>query len=307
MAGDANSPITTSSDYDEMLPKWDQVDTIEVLSGSTPLNPVVQWGPGLGDSIHVQGQNSTFGSYVQRPQAILYAEGKVQRLPPDKVVAQPVWQGDYPFAGIDDHYFIASLIRPGVTKYTFAPSSAPMPGQPAIQRDMVSVEMLFSAPPKDKKIFFGPKDFDVLQSVDRDLVRWRCLGDANGDGQDPVGVGRRHIVRLDAGRQGHGAVEGSVLEFGVCLVRLLFAAFGIDDQGVVVDGDLHVVVRVDPGKFGADHIVVVLHFVFDPDQVCSEHRSGRGQRRPSGFDPVEQVGDAVVLDGGSGHFWASRL
>ena len=177
------APVTIAFDYQDQaglrarkvfrIEPWSYVITftIEVLSGSTPLNPVVQWGPGLGDSIHVQGQNSTFGSYVQRPQAILYAEGKVQRLPPDKVVAQPVWQGDYPFAGIDDHYFIASLIRPGVTKYTFAPSSAPMPGQPAIQRDMVSVEMLFSAPPKDKKIFFGPKDFDVLQSADRDLVR----------------------------------------------------------------------------------------------------------------------------------------
>jgi YidC/Oxa1 family membrane protein insertase len=146
--------------------------TIEVANGTTPINPVVQWGSGLGDSIHVQGQNSSFGSsYVQRPQAIIYAEGKVQRLPPPKILEQPTWQGDFPFAGIDDHYFLASLVRPGVARLTFTPTSAPMPGLPAVRRDMVSFDVLFAAPPTERRVFFGPKDFDVLQTADRDLVR----------------------------------------------------------------------------------------------------------------------------------------
>ena len=80
--------------------------------------------------MHVEAQRSSFGTYVQKPQAILYANGSVERLAAEKVIGQPTWQGDFPFAGIDDHYFLASLVRPGTVRVVYRPSSAPMPGQP---------------------------------------------------------------------------------------------------------------------------------------------------------------------------------
>jgi YidC/Oxa1 family membrane protein insertase len=145
--------------------------TAQVMDGDKAINPVLQWGPGLGDTIHIAGKNRSFGTYLQFSQGIAYADGKVQRLPPAAVLKQPTWQGDLPFAGVDDHYFLASLVRPGVTRITFQPVTAPMPGEPTLQREMMSFEALLAKPPTNVRVFFGPKDFDVLASVDRDLVR----------------------------------------------------------------------------------------------------------------------------------------
>ena len=145
--------------------------TIEVTDGGAPLNPAIEWGPGLGDSMHVEAQRSSFGTYVQKPQAIVYAQGSVERLPAESVAAQPTWQGEFPFGGIDDHYFIATTVRPGSPRLTFRTASAPMPGQPELARDMMRFEVLYPQPPVNQRIFAGPKDFDVLASVDRDLVR----------------------------------------------------------------------------------------------------------------------------------------
>ena len=145
--------------------------TVDVKSGDATLNPVIDWGPGLGDSMHLEAQRSSFGTYVQPPQGIVYAEGSVERLPAADIASQPTWQGNFPFAGIDDHYFLASLVQPGTVRVIYQPAAAPMPGQPELRRDMMRFEVLFDKPPVDQRIFFGPKDFDVLAAVDRDLVR----------------------------------------------------------------------------------------------------------------------------------------
>jgi YidC/Oxa1 family membrane protein insertase len=144
--------------------------SIDVADGSATLNPAVQWGPGPGDEIYVAGRRS-FGSYAQPPQAILYAEGSVKRLPEAKVLAQPTWQGDFPFAGIDDHYFLASLVKPGTARVAYKPATVPIAGQPDAKRELMAFEVVFASPPKDKQVFFGPKDFDVMAAIDRDLVR----------------------------------------------------------------------------------------------------------------------------------------
>ncbi len=145
--------------------------SIAVNDGAAELNPVVQWGPGLGDSLFISGQNSRFGTYLQHPQGIVYADGSVMRLPEAKALSQPTWQGNYPFAGIDDHYFIASLVRPGTARVTYQPAKVPVPGQPEHLRELMAFDVLFSTPPKDQRVFFGPKDFDVMAAIDRDLVR----------------------------------------------------------------------------------------------------------------------------------------
>jgi YidC/Oxa1 family membrane protein insertase len=146
----------------------------DVVDGQNTLNPVVEWGPGLGDSTFLANQNSRFATYNQHSQAIVYADGSVKRLPTLKVQQQPTWQGDYPFAGIDDHYFIASFVRPGVARLTYRPTLVAVPAtgaQPATQRELISFDALFAAPPSNVRVFVGPKDFDILKSVDGDLVR----------------------------------------------------------------------------------------------------------------------------------------
>jgi len=146
--------------------------SVEASLNGTPLNPAIDWGPGLADSMHIEAQNgSFFGTYRQKAQAILYADRSVERLPASKVTEQPTWSGTFPFAGIDDHYFIATLVNPGPARLTFEPMTMPMPGQPDLQREMMRFEVVYDTPVRDKRVYFGPKEFDVLASVDRDLVR----------------------------------------------------------------------------------------------------------------------------------------
>jgi YidC/Oxa1 family membrane protein insertase len=143
--------------------------SLAVANGDRVLNPVVEWGPGPGDSIFIVGQKSTTG-YDQRPQGILMKDGKVVRLAHSGIQEQPSHQGAFPFAGIDDHYFIATLVEPGTVRVNYEIATPPMPGT-SQQRDLVSFNALFAAPPQDAKFFVGPKDFDVLAAVDRPLVK----------------------------------------------------------------------------------------------------------------------------------------
>jgi YidC/Oxa1 family membrane protein insertase len=142
---------------------------LAVSNGGRALNPVVQWGPGPGSSIFIVGQKSTTG-YDQRPQGILMKDGKVVRLAHSGIQEQPTHLGPFPFAGIDDHYFIATLVQPGTVRVQYETTTPPIPGTNQ-QRDLVSYEALFAASPQDAKFFVGPKDFDVLAGVDRQLVK----------------------------------------------------------------------------------------------------------------------------------------
>jgi len=141
----------------------------EVRDRGNEINPVVLWGPGLGDTTYIVGQKSS-GGYVQHSQAIVYEDGKVHRLAPKDVASAPSHQGAFPFAGIDDHYFIAALVQPGVTRVQYAPQQVAIPGT-AQQRELMTWSTLFAKPPRDVRFFIGPKDFDVLEAADRPLVK----------------------------------------------------------------------------------------------------------------------------------------
>ena len=134
-----------------------------VAEGERVLNPVVLWGPGLGDSVHIAGEGSSFGSYVQRSQAILYKDGEVERIA--DVGQAPSHQGTFPFAGIDDHYFMATVVEPGLVRVQYEPAQAPVAGRPEARRDLVAWNVLFAKPPEAARFFVGPKDFEVLRAV----------------------------------------------------------------------------------------------------------------------------------------------
>jgi YidC/Oxa1 family membrane protein insertase len=143
--------------------------SLAITAGDRVLNPSVDWGPGPGSSLFIVGQKSTSG-YDQRPQGILMKDGKVLRLAHSGIQEQPSHQGAFPFAGIDDHYFIATLVQPGTVRVQYEIATPPIPGT-SQQRDLVSFTALFAKPPQDAKFFVGPKDFDVLAAVDRPLVK----------------------------------------------------------------------------------------------------------------------------------------
>ena len=139
-------------------------------AGETQLAPAVEWGPGLGDAVYIAGESGSFTAYVQKPQGILFRNGSVERLPAPQLREEPLHEGDFAFAGLDDHYFIAMLVDPGPVRIGYEPVEVPIESSES-QRELLAWEMAFPQAPEGARVFFGPKDFDVLAAVDRTLVK----------------------------------------------------------------------------------------------------------------------------------------
>ena len=145
--------------------------SIAVTNGQQPLNPAVALGPGLDDMGATSGGGSFFtGNYVQPPQAIFHRDGEVERWTTGDLTEQPTHEGQFRFVGVDDHYFIATAIAPpGQTRVDFR--SLTIPGEGDTQRVFVSQTLQFAQPPDGVRFFVGPKQFDLLQAADAELVR----------------------------------------------------------------------------------------------------------------------------------------
>ena len=141
-----------------------------VESGGLALNPTVLWGSGLADSGAQSGGGSFFtGNYVQPPQGIYHRDGSVERLTVGDLAEQPVHEGQFRFVGIDDHYFIAAALNTGPARVEFRETPIAGPGES--QRLLVSQSFTFPEPPQNVRFFYGPKQFNLLRSVDAELVR----------------------------------------------------------------------------------------------------------------------------------------
>ncbi len=136
-----------------------------VEAGSASLTPVVQWGPALGDA-------ELAGRFSQQAGGLLSSGGKEQRLTAASIAKQPIYQGDFKFAGVDDHYFLTAVLDPGSVKVTFEPVTTPVPaGSTVPPRTLMAYSLETTRPDQPLKFFVGPKDFDELAKIDRDLVR----------------------------------------------------------------------------------------------------------------------------------------
>jgi len=146
------------------------VFSADVMSGDRALNPSIAWGPGLGDAGATSGGGSFFtGNYVQPPQAIFSVDGSVTRASASGVAEQPVHEGTFQFAGIDDHYFVMAAVNPGTVRLEYKPIT--LPASNKTQRQLLAPTFRFAQAPKNARFFVGPKQFDLLQSVDAQLVR----------------------------------------------------------------------------------------------------------------------------------------
>ncbi len=135
-------------------------------SGKT-LQPTVQWGPGIGSGVVANTR-----TYNPASQPIFYRDGSVKRIAPNKVAEHAVQDGAMPFAGVDDHYFLVAAI-PGAQPVHVEYRTLDVPLTPATGTvaHFVDWSARYAATPVKARYFLGPKDFDVLASVDRDLVR----------------------------------------------------------------------------------------------------------------------------------------
>jgi YidC/Oxa1 family membrane protein insertase len=141
-----------------------------VSSRGQSLKPAILWGPGLGDIGAMTGGGSFFtGNYVQPPQAIVHRAGKVERITIGDLTTQPVHEGEFRFAGIDDHYFLAAVLNPGYARLEYRPLT--LSGPDNTQRQLLGESLRLRQGPENVRVFIGPKQVDLLRSIDSELVR----------------------------------------------------------------------------------------------------------------------------------------
>ena len=144
--------------------------TAAVTLQDQPRRASVNGGAGVGDferGVKPSGFLAT--TTYQAPQAI-FQEGPAN---PSRVhVAhegdQPVHEGVFQYAGVDDHYFLAALL-PGEKRARIEYRGLTVPSA-AGPRDLVEYRVKVSGD-GPMKFYYGPKEFDVLQSVNPELVR----------------------------------------------------------------------------------------------------------------------------------------
>lgn len=145
--------------------------TVEASLGDQRLAAALSSGPGVGDTDRAAGSGGSFlsPSYYQKPEAIFHRDGKVTRLAAAKLAAAARQEGRFRYVGTDDHYFIsAALLGDRQVRADYQAMTVATPHGP---RDLVSYELRLGEPVEDLRLYLGPKHFDVLAPVDRELTR----------------------------------------------------------------------------------------------------------------------------------------
>lgn len=141
-----------------------------VTQGSTPLVPTVQWGPALGNAVDVDSRAS--GEMASRP--ILYRDGDVNRVDASDIAEVASQEGPFGFGGVDDHYFLTAIVVPKQVPVRLSyetVAAPPAQGAESAPPPYIRWAVRFNGAPSGAAFFAGPKDFDVLAAIDRDLVK----------------------------------------------------------------------------------------------------------------------------------------
>ena len=144
-----------------------------VQQGNQPINPGVELGPGLGDDI-ARAQPGSFlsPSYLYHAQAIFYQDGDVTREAAAALGSGAVREGQFRWVGVDDHYFISAVLQPPApTRVEFQPIAIPTMTAPPVTGQYVAYAVKFPAPPDIVRFFIGPKQLDVMRSIDPEFTR----------------------------------------------------------------------------------------------------------------------------------------
>ena len=145
---------------------YEIVFSATVSKSGAALVPTIAWGPALGT-----GRVSSGMTYSPSPQPIYYRDHDVSRVAFDKIAEHRVVEGTIGFGGVDDHYFLTSIVSPGQqARLEYDPVLVQVPGS---DRPLHFVSWGVRVPTASSKVrfFAGPKDFDVLQKTDPDFVR----------------------------------------------------------------------------------------------------------------------------------------
>ncbi len=143
-----------------------------VQLGQARLNPVIHWGPGLGDEIAHRPPSSFFSpNNIVPAQPMIYKDGSVERVAHTVAGSQ---EGAFRYAGTSDHYFASLLLNhqsPVPFRIDYAPVNVPVPNEPTRFASYMTYSVRFQAPPEKSQFFFGPKSLDDLKAIDSELTR----------------------------------------------------------------------------------------------------------------------------------------
>jgi YidC/Oxa1 family membrane protein insertase len=136
----------------------------QVLQDTRVVPAAIQWGPGLGDqgSVAISGGFLT-GNVVQPPSAIFNLDAKVTRVVAEKTTGDPVHEGRFLFAGIDDHYFLAAAVDPGPARIEYQPVTVSGPGE--TRRVFLAQSITQTGENRSLRFFVGPKELETLRAA----------------------------------------------------------------------------------------------------------------------------------------------
>jgi YidC/Oxa1 family membrane protein insertase len=101
--------------------------------------------------------------------------GNVERITADTFATEPAHEGNFRFAGIDDHYFLTAALEPGQARLEYRPLT--LPGADAeTQRQLLTWSIRPRDPAPEQRFFVGPKQVDILRAADSELVRTIYFG-----------------------------------------------------------------------------------------------------------------------------------
>jgi len=145
--------------------------SVDARKRDETINPSVAWGPGPGDVTPTRANPGFFNrsGSLPPPEVILHRAGKVERIAINRISEQPIQDGQFRFAGVDDHYFMIAVVNPGQTR--LESRALVVPGPADQRRQFISQAIRLPQPPMNVRYFIGPKQFDLLRSIDSELVR----------------------------------------------------------------------------------------------------------------------------------------
>ncbi len=142
------------------------------------LAPAIAWGPALGG---IESSRSGI-AYLSGPRGLIVgrvleggalAEEDVWRQDTSDLAARPVYDGQFSFVGVDNHYFLAAALTgngQAEVEYRNVPLPARVPdGSP---RELIAFTVRVpSEALTDLPFFLGPKVFDALEAAQPALVQ----------------------------------------------------------------------------------------------------------------------------------------
>ena len=151
---------------------------VEASLAGQPLTPAIAWGPAIGG---IESSQSGI-AYLSGPRGLLLgrvleagalAPEDVWRPEASDVAERPTYGGQFSFAGVDNHYFLAAaLMANGEAEVAYR--SVPLPprvpdGSP---RELIAFTLRVpEAALADLPFFLGPKVFESLESAHPALVQ----------------------------------------------------------------------------------------------------------------------------------------